>query len=139
MTSTASSTEIVVDTSALVAVLSGEAEAAEILRILTGPQRLLISAPSKTELLAVIEARLGRVGVAKALQLLAMLGVETAPVDDALADLAAEALFTWGKGRHPARLNFGDSFSYALAKHVNAPLLFKGADFSLTDIPSALP
>jgi ribonuclease VapC len=133
------STEIVVDTSALIAVLANEPEAAEMLRVLTGSERLLISAAGKTELLAVVESRFGRVGVAKTLHLLAMLGVETMPVDDALAELAAEALFTWGKGRHPAKLNFGDSFSYALAKHLNAPLLFKGNDFSHTDLQSALP
>lgn len=138
-TSMAVSTDIVVDTSALIAVLGNEADAADMLRVLTGPQRLLISAPSKTELLAVIQARLGRAGVAKALQLLATLGVETVPVDDALADLAADALFTWGRGRHPAKLNLGDSFSYALAKQLDAPLLFKGNDFSQTDLLSALP
>ncbi|HLF96047.1 MAG TPA: type II toxin-antitoxin system VapC family toxin [Methylococcaceae bacterium] len=132
------STEIVLDTSALIAVLANEAEAADMLRALTGPQRLLISAASKTELLIVIESRLGPAGVAKASQLLAVLGVETVPVDDALADLAADALFRWGKGRHPARLNFGDSFAYALAKQLNAPLLFKGNDFSHTDLQSAL-
>jgi ribonuclease VapC len=60
--------------------------------------------------------------------------IVTVPVDDNLAELTAHAFFSYGKGRHPAGLNYGDCFSYALAKHLQAPLLFKGEDFSKTDI-----
>jgi ribonuclease VapC len=69
---------------------------------------------------------------------LAMLGVVIAPVTAEQALLAGEARLRFGKGRHPARLNYGDSFSYALAKSLDAPLLFKGDDFAHTDIRSAL-
>ena len=58
-------------------------------------------------------------------------------IDDRLAEIAIAAFLHFGKGRHPAKLNFGDCFSYALAKRLNVPLLFKGEDFSQTDIRSA--
>jgi ribonuclease VapC len=60
------------------------------------------------------------------------------PVDEAQAELARGALRTYGKGRHPARLNLGDSFAYALAMHLDEPLLFKGDDFAQTDVKPAL-
>lgn len=82
----------------------------------------------------VVGSRLGMAGRDKALELLARYRIVTVPVDDHLAELAAQAFFNYGKGRHPAGLNYGDCFSYALAKHLQAPLLFKGEDFSKTDI-----
>lgn len=68
---------------------------------------------------------------------LSTLGIGIAPTDEHQATLAAEAFLQFGKGRHPAGLNLGDCFSYALARSVNAPLLYKGDDFSRTDIISA--
>ncbi|KST58027.1 hypothetical protein AO398_23325 [Methylobacterium sp. GXS13] len=56
------------------------------------------------------------------------------PVDHAVAQVAADAFARYGKGRHPAGLNFGDCFAYALARSLNAPLLFKGDDFARTDV-----
>ena len=67
------------------------------------------------------------------------LGVWIVPFDSAQALIAREAFRYYGKGRHPAALNFGDCFSYALAKHRNEPLLFEGEDFSQTDVRIATP
>ena len=72
-------------------------------------------------------------------QLMAELNIEFVVVDEGLARMAREAYRRYGKGWHPARLNFGDCFSYALSKRENEPLLFKGNDFSQTDIVPALP
>jgi ribonuclease VapC len=128
------SIDLAVDTSALVAVLFQEAEAEALLHKLSISGRIGISAANKTELLMVVGSRLGMAGRDKALELLARYRIVTVPVGDNLAELAAQAFFNYGKGRHPAGLNYGDCFSYALAKHLQAPLLFKGEDFSKTDI-----
>ncbi len=66
-------------------------------------------------------------------------GIDIAPHDEALAQIAREAYLRYGKGRHPARLNLGDCAAYALAKARGLPLLFKGADFARTDVLPALP
>lgn len=65
--------------------------------------------------------------------------IEIEPVDGEQALVAVDAYRRFGKGRHPARLNFGDTFAYALARRKGLPLLFKGNDFSLTDVEPALP
>ena len=67
-----------------------------------------------------------------------MLSIRIASIDNELADLAIAAFLCFGKGRHPAGLNFGDCFPYALARQLDAPLLFKGNDFSRTDIICAI-
>jgi ribonuclease VapC len=126
--------DLAIDTSALVAVLFQEAEAEVVLQKLSVCGRIGICAANKTELLMVVGSRLGMAGRDKALELLSRYRIITVPVDDRLAELAAQAFFNYGKGRHPAGLNYGDCFSYALAKHLQAPLLFKGEDFSKTDI-----
>jgi ribonuclease VapC len=131
------SIDLVADTSALAAILFGEPEAGSLLKALSHAGRLGISAANKAELLIVVRRRLGAAGVTKALDLLAMYGVAVIAVDDAGAELAAEAFERFGKGRHPAGLNFGDCFAYALARQLNAPLLFKGDDFSKTDLTAA--
>lgn len=99
--------------------------------------RIGISAANKTELLMVVGSRLGMAGRDKALELLTRYRIVTVPVDDGFAELAAEVFFRYGKGRHPAGLNYGDCFSYALAKRWKVPLLFKGEDFSKTDVTLA--
>jgi ribonuclease VapC len=129
----ASSIDLAVDTSALTAILLGEPDAAALLGTLMAAQRIGLCAPNRTELLVVIQARLGDPGVERAKQFLAMQRVRTIPLDEALADLAAEGYRRFGKGRHPAGLNFGDCFSYALAIREQVPLLFKGDDFTKTD------
>jgi ribonuclease VapC len=129
----AASIDLAVDTSALAAILLGEPDAAALLRALTAVPRSGLCAPNRTELLVVIQARLGDPGVERAKQFLALEKVQTVPLDETLADLAAEGYRRFGKGRHPAGLNFGDCFSYALAIREQVPLLFKGNDFSKTD------
>ncbi|WP_058554880.1 type II toxin-antitoxin system VapC family toxin [Thiohalocapsa sp. ML1] len=137
----AASIDLAVDTSALTAILLGEPEAPDLLRALTGASRPGLCAPNRTELLLVIQARLGDLGLARARELLRRQQIETVVLDEALADAAADAYRRFGKGRHPAGLNFGDCFAYALAAREQVPLLFKGNDFSLTDVgvPRALP
>ena len=127
---------IVVDTSAVVAVLLGEDGWRRI------ESRLLedacaMSAATRVELGIVVEARTGPAGVQLLEELLARVGMDVVAVD---AQQAATALVCWrrfGKGRHRAGLNFGDTFSYALAREVGAPLLFVGDDFAATDVAVA--
>jgi ribonuclease VapC len=86
----------------------------------------------------VIETRFGEVGGRELDLLVHRARIEIASVDAGLTDVARAAFRKWGKGRHPAALNFGDCFSYALAKATGLPLLFKGDDFTHTDIEPAL-
>ena len=86
----------------------------------------------------VAEKRKGAVGRNELDMLILKAGLTVVAFDAAQAELARIAWRSYGKGRHPAGLNFGDCFSYALAKHMNNPLLYKGKDFSLTDIVPAL-
>jgi ribonuclease VapC len=126
--------DLVVDTSALTAILLGESDAPALLSTLHAAPRIGLCAPNRTELLLVMQTRLGDVGVDRAKELLALEQVQTVPLDEALADAAADAYRRFGNGRHPAGLNFGDCFSYALARREQVPLLFKGDDFAETDI-----
>jgi ribonuclease VapC len=126
---------IVVDTSALFAILQHESEGLRCLDIIDRADRRLIGAPTKFELL--MEVSRFPDGQATASAMIASLGIEIAPWTDALADIAAAAFLRFGKGRHRAGLNFGDCMTYALASSLDAPLLFKGGDFALTDIRSA--
>ena len=130
----AASIDLAVDTSALTAILLGEPEAPALLRSLTAAERPGLCAPNRTELLVVIAARLGDPGVARACELLRRQQIETVILDEALADAAADAYRRFGKVRHPAGLNFGDCFAYALAARDEVPLLFKGEDFGRTDV-----
>ena len=129
----ATSIDLVVDTSALTAILLGEPEARRLLAALVGA-RSALCAPNRTELLVVIQSRLGDAGVARAREFLAAQRVRTVALDEALADAAAAAYRRFGKGRHPAGLNFGDCFSYALAARERVPLLYTGDDFARTDM-----
>ena len=122
----------VVDTSAIVAVLFGEPGSEDIERKLMGAP-CVMSAATRVELGIVVEAKTGAAGVLLLEELLARIEVQIEPVD---AGLAEEALACWrrfGKGRHPAALNYGDVFSYALARRLGQPLLFAGDDFAQTD------
>ncbi|MDH4279357.1 MAG: type II toxin-antitoxin system VapC family toxin [Acidimicrobiia bacterium] len=124
---------MVVDTSAIVAVLFGEPGSAELERHLLG-DRGVMSAATRVELGIVIEAKTGSAGTQLLEELLGRVEIEIAPVD---AELAEEAIVSWrrfGKGRHQAGLNFGDTFSYALSRRLGQPLLFVGNDFSHTDV-----
>lgn len=126
--------DLAVDTSGLSAILLGEPQAEALLRVLTAAGRVGLSAANRTELLVVMQTRLGDLGVERAKQFLTLQKVETIPLDEALADLAAEGYRRFGKGRHPAGLNYGDCFSYGLAIREQVPLLCTGNDFAKTDV-----
>jgi ribonuclease VapC len=98
----------------------------------------LMSAVNRVELSFVIEGRKRQAGRADVERLLQEAGIEIAAVTPQQAEIAIEAFRRYGKGRHPAALNIGDCFAYALAKATGHPLLFKGDDFAQTDISSAL-
>jgi ribonuclease VapC len=125
---------MVVDTSALIALLSMEPEAARLAVALESDATRLISAATVVEAGLVIEARYGPVGGRELDLLIAKAGLSTEAVTAEQADVARDAWRRYGKGRHSAGLNFGDCFSYALAKVTGEPLLYKGDDFTHTDI-----
>lgn len=126
---------IAVDTSALMAVLLGEAQADECASVLESAGSLLISSGTLAEALIVAARR--NLGVEMAM-LIDGLGFEIANVTPAAARRIALAYETWGRGLHPAGLNFGDCSAYEVAKENACPLLYVGEDFSRTDIESAL-
>lgn len=134
-----SSIDLAVDTSALTAILFQEPEAHHFLEVLSTTPRVGLCAANRTEFLVVVQARLGDLGVQKAKQFLELQQVLTIPLDHDLADRAVDGYRRFGKGRHPAGLNYGDCFAYALAIREQVPLLFKGHDFRATDVRSALP
>ena len=129
---------MVIDTSALLAILFLEPEAERFARAIAGAARRLISAGTLLETGIVLQARHGDEG-ARDLDLLVLkLGVEVAPVTARQVGLARRAYRQDGKGQgHPAGLNFGDCFAYALARDAGEPLLFKGEDFAQTDVEPA--
>lgn len=125
---------MVIDTSAIVAIFLDEPDApAYGERIVDDPVRL-VSAATLVEAAMVIESRFGDAGGAELDLWLHRTGAEIVAVSAEHADQARRAWRRYGKGRHPADLNYGDCFSYALAKLTGEPLLFKGDDFSKTDI-----
>lgn len=125
---------MVIDSSAIVAVAFNELEAPSIERRIVDDPVRLISAATVLEAAIVIEARYGEAGGRELDLSLSSIGAEIIPVDLAQLEEARRAWRTFGKGRHPAGLNFGDCFSYALAKSRGEALLFKGNDFSKTDV-----
>ncbi|EHK52560.1 type II toxin-antitoxin system VapC family toxin [Allomesorhizobium alhagi] len=128
---------MVIDTSAIVAIALNEPEAPSFeQRIADDPVRL-IAAATVLEAAMVIETRLGEPGGSELDLWLHKAGIEIVAVDAEHADQARRAWRRYGKGRHPAGLNFGDCFSYALAALTGEPLLYKGNDFSQTDIRAA--
>jgi ribonuclease VapC len=129
---------MVIDTSALIAYLEQEPGADRIEQKLLEADRLSISTATIVECGIVIEARRGDAGGRELDLLLHRLGVEVVAVDEAQAELARSAYRRFGKGRHPAALNFGDCFSYALAQSIDQELLYIGHDFDSTDVRSAL-
>ena len=124
---------IVVDTSAIIGVLFDEPGRAEMERKLMGSP-CVMSAATRVELGIVVEARAGAGGAQLLDELLARLEVQIVPVDAALAHEAIVCWRRFGGGRHPAGLNYGDTFSYALARRMGVPLLFVGDDFQQTDV-----
>ncbi|HWJ36275.1 MAG TPA: type II toxin-antitoxin system VapC family toxin [Steroidobacteraceae bacterium] len=126
---------IAVDTSALLAIVLGDAQASACMAVLETEVELLISAGTVAEALIVAARRNVTEEVAK---LIDGLGFDVVAVTPAAARRIAEAYERWGKGVHPAGLNFGDCFAYEVAKEHSCPLLFVGDDFSKTDLESAL-
>jgi len=125
---------IVVDTSALMAIILDEPDAAFCIDCLEVESSALISAGTLAEALIVA----GRRGVRAEMECLVEgLALEIFPVTAAIARRVADAYQEWGKGIHPAGLNYGDCFAYALARAKGCPLLFVGNDFSQTDIQRA--
>jgi ribonuclease VapC len=124
---------VVIDTSALIALLEEEATFERIERALSAAARLFLSAASLVETGIVAERR-GVAGGERLDALLHRLGVEIVPVTRQHAEIARGAYRRFGKGRHRAGLNFGDCFTYALAMYLGEPLLFVGGDFSRTDV-----
>jgi ribonuclease VapC len=129
---------IAVDTSAIAAIVFDEVERAVFRHIIQRASKALISTVSVVEARLVIHGRRGQRGIVLAEGLLRLSVFEIVPPSAAEMDAAYAAFVAYGKGSgHPAGLNFGDLFSYALAKVRGVPLLFKGNDFSQTDIQSA--
>lgn len=129
---------IVVDTSALIAILLDEPERRTLIDVIVDYGDPCVSAATYLEASMVMEAYSGIHGGRDIDDLIEDVGIRIIPVDQAQARIAREAFRRFGKGRHRARLNFGDCFVYALAKALDAPLLFKGNDFVLTDVKHAL-
>jgi ribonuclease VapC len=129
---------IVVDSSVLIAILRGEPDSERYLRTLVSRRPVLLSAMTFLEASMVLCGREpeGDESWRELDTLLARLRADIVPHDAALARIAREAFLRFGKGRHPAGLNLGDCASYALAKARGLPLLFKGEDFSKTDLVS---
>jgi ribonuclease VapC len=127
---------MVIDTSAIVAVLLNEATAARIAQLIETSSPRLLSAANFLETSIVIESRKGEPGGRELDLLLYRATIEIVAVDQDQAEIARAAWRRFGRGRHPAGLNFGNCFAYALAKTRRLPLLYQGNDFSQTDIES---
>jgi len=128
---------MVVDTSALVAIFFLEPEAERFVHAIRTAPRPLISAANLLETSIVLDGRIRADASGELDQFIADVGLEVEPVTLSQVHVARRAYRAWGKGNHPAALNFGDCFAYALAKTAELPLLYKGDDFPQTDIPSA--
>lgn len=125
---------MVIDTSALLAVFLGEPERRRFMELITQAETRCISAANVLETGIVLEARRGESAGREFDLFLHQAKVDTVPVDTEQVEVARVAWRKYGKGHHPAALNFGDCFAYALAKVLDEPLLAKGSDFARTDI-----
>jgi ribonuclease VapC len=128
---------MILDTSALSAIFFEEPEADEYLRMIYEAEHCRISAANFVELAMVVESQLGAEGSRQCDMFLRRADIVIEPVTVEQAHLARQAFLDFGKGRHPAGLNFGDCFAYALVKATGEPLLYKGMDFSKTDVQEA--
>jgi ribonuclease VapC len=130
---------IAVDTSAIVAILRLEPEADPLLHAIADAEACFVSAISVLETALVLAGTKGGAAVWKPLdELLAKAQIDVVPFDAEQARHARDAFIRFGKGRHAAALNLGDCASYALAVSRKLPLLFKGDDFTKTDLPAAV-
>lgn len=131
---------IAVDTSAFVAIVAGEPERAAMLECLWRNDTILVSPVTVAEARMVVAGRFNREAETKLLEILDEPNIRVAPIRQEDLDVLHDAFLRYGRGSGSgAKLNMGDLFSYALAKSRDIPLLYKGNDFSRTDIRSALP
>jgi ribonuclease VapC len=130
---------MVIDTSALLAILLDERERRIYNEAIEAAASRVISAATFVEVSMVVESRFGAEGLRDLDQFVDRAKIEIAAVDLEQANLARRAFSRFGKGRHPAGLNFGDCFSYAMAVARGEPLLYKGEDFAQTDVTSVIP
>jgi ribonuclease VapC len=129
---------MVIDSSAVLAILLNEPELPAFTVLITHAKAVRLSAASYVEAAMVLEMRDRQAPKAMLDDFVREYGVRIEPVTEEQAVLAGDAFRTYGKGIHKARLNYGDCFTYALAKAMREPLLFKGNDFSQTDLESAI-
>ena len=127
---------MVIDTSALITILTGEPDAQLFASAIADDPKKLLSSFSMLEAGIVIESKKGESGSRELELLIHKIKIDIVSLDSEQIALAIAAWRKFGKGRHPAALNIGDCCSYALAKYSNEPLLFKGNDFDKTDIPT---
>lgn len=128
---------MVIDTSAIVAIAFGEAEEIPFLKKIAAAPVRLISAASILEAAIVVSRRRNAQMARELEQFVAEARIEIVPFDERQFVVAREAFLRFGKGAHPAGLNFGDCFAYALAATRGEPLLYKGTDFAMTDVEPA--
>ena len=128
---------MVIDTSAIVAILENEPEGPSFVHLIAADEVRLLSAVSRVECTCVVEGRKRAAGRADLELLLREAAIEIAPVTADHVEIACEVFRRFGRGRHPAGLNIGATFAYALARATGEPLLFKGDDFARTDIARA--
>lgn len=128
---------MILDTSAVFAILNREPEAEMFTRAIHDTDTCRISVANYVELSIVLENQFGPEGMRQAETFFRRARITIEPVTIEQGELARQAFIDFGKGRHRAKLNFGDCFAYALAKASGEPLLFKGSDFALTDIEAA--
>jgi len=128
---------MVIDTSALLAILQDEPERRAFTEAMEAAEHLAMSTATFVETSIVVDARYGTEGLRDLDSLLAIASVELVSVDVEQAHLARSAFLRFGRGRHSANLNYGDCFAYALAKALAEPLLYKGNDFAQTDLSTA--
>jgi ribonuclease VapC len=129
---------VILDTSAIVAIVSREPDAARFEHELAGARTVQLSAATLLEATMVVEGRGGPLAEARLARLLGDLAAEVCPVTEQTVRIAQAGWRRFGKGRHKAGLNFGDCFAYALAIERDEKLLFKGDDFAQTDVKRAL-
>jgi ribonuclease VapC len=125
---------MVIDSSAIIALLLGEPEAKAIASAIAGDAQRLIAACNALECAVVMEVKKGPSGQRELDLVMHEAGIEIVGMDASQVSLAREAYRRFGKGRHPAGVNLGDCCAYALARQTGEPLLFKGNDFSKTDV-----
>ncbi|OGR10977.1 MAG: ribonuclease [Deltaproteobacteria bacterium RIFOXYB12_FULL_58_9] len=129
---------MIIDTSAILAVLFAEEDATVFAQTIANADTRLMSAANYLEAAVVVDHQMGAAAGRQLDAFIDRAEIKIESVTREQAELARQAYSDFGKGHHPAGLNFGDCFAYALAKHTRLPILFKGDDFSHTDLSSAL-